>query len=359
MAGFMSQGSQVMKHLSRVGSLVSVPAADSILALGPCPLLLARVPPLDLHAIRSAHDRIRPHIRRTPVLTHAALDAACGGRLFFKCENLQEVGAFKARGATNAVFSLADAEAARGVATHSSGNHAAALARAARLRGIPAYIVMPSNSPRAKVRNVESYGGRITFCEPTQRAREETCARLMAETGAAMVHPFTDERVMAGQGTAVLELLEEVPDLDIVLCPVGGGGLLAGTAIAAKAVRAAIRVLAVEPAEAGDAARSFAAGHIVPLEHAATIADGLRTTIGAPNFAIMQRLVDGVITVSEPGIVAAMRQLWENLHIVVETSGSVPYAAVTERKLDVAGQRVGLILTGGNVDLDALPWQGT
>jgi threonine dehydratase len=312
--------------------------------------------PLDLAAIRAAHERIRPHIRRTPVLTHAALDAACGGRLFFKCENLQEVGAFKARGATNAVFSLSAAEAAHGVATHSSGNHAAALARAARLRGIPAYIVMPSNSSAAKIRNVESYGGRITLCAPTQQAREETCARIIAETGAVMVHPFTDDRVMAGQGTALIELLEDAPDLDLVLCPVGGGGLLAGTAIAAKELSASIGVFAVEPLGAGDAARSFEAGHIVPLDHVDTIADGLRTTVGAPNFAVMQRHVDGVLTVSEAGIVSAMRTLWETLKIIVEPSGAVPYAAITERQIDVTSRRVGLILTGGNVDLDALPW---
>jgi threonine dehydratase len=312
--------------------------------------------PLDLAAIRAAHERIRPHIRRTPVLTHAALDAACGGRLFFKCENLQEVGAFKARGATNAVFSLSAAEAAHGVATHSSGNHAAALDRAARLRGIPAYIVMPSNSSAAKIRNVESYGGRITLCAPTQQAREETCARIIAETGAVMVHPFTDDRVMAGQGTALIELLEDAPDLDLVLCPVGGGGLLAGTAIAAKELSASIGVFAVEPLGAGDAARSFEAGHIVPLDHVDTIADGLRTTVGAPNFAVMQRHVDGVLTVSEAGIVSAMRTLWETLKIIVEPSGAVPYAAITERQIDVTSRRVGLILTGGNVDLDALPW---
>ena len=311
---------------------------------------------LDLAAIRAAHDRIRPHVRRTPVLTSAALDAACGGTLFFKCENLQEVGAFKARGATNAVFSLSAAAAAHGVATHSSGNHAAALARAARLRGIPAYIVMPSNSAKAKIRNVESYGGRITLCEPTQQAREETCARIIAKTGAVMVHPFTDERVMAGQGTAVLELLEDAPNLDVILCPVGGGGLLAGTAVAAKAVRPSLKVIAVEPAGAGDAARSFQAGHIVPLDHAATIADGLRTTVGAPNFAIMQRLVDGVITVSEESIVSAMRQIWETLQVVIEPSGAVPFAAITERRLEITGRRIGLILTGGNVDLDAFPW---
>ena len=311
---------------------------------------------IDLATIQAAHARIRPHIHRTPVLTSASLDARCGGKLIFKCENFQKTGAFKARGATNAVFSLTEAEAACGVVTHSSGNHAAALARAARLRGIPAYIVMPSNSSTAKVRNVETYGGRITYCDPTQAAREGTCVRIMAETGAAMVHPFTNERVMAGQGTAVLELLEEAPDLDLILCPVGGGGLLAGTATAAKAVRPSIRIIATEPAGAGDAARSFTAGHIVPLEHAATIADGLRTTVGEPNFAVMQQLVSGVVTVSEEAIVAAMRQLWETLKIVVEPSGAVPYAALLEGKLPVTGLRVGLILTGGNVDLDSLPW---
>jgi threonine dehydratase len=310
----------------------------------------------DLAAIQAAHSRIRPYIRRTPVLTNVALDLRCGGELFFKCENLQQTGAFKARGATNAVFSLTDAEASRGVATHSSGNHAAALARAAQLRGVPAYIVMPSNSPAAKIRNVESYGGRITFCAPTQQAREDACARVIAETGAVMVHPFTDERVMAGQGTAVLELLEEAPNLDVVLCPVGGGGLLAGTAIAARAIYPKIKIIAVEPDEASDAARSFSAGRIVPLEHAATIADGLRTTVGAPNFAVMQHLVSGVVTVSEAAIVDAMRQIWESLKIVVEPSGAVPYAALLEGKLQVRAQRVGLILTGGNVDLDALPW---
>ncbi len=312
--------------------------------------------PFDLAAIQAAHARIRPYIRRTPVLTSVALDLRCGGELFFKCENLQYTGAFKARGATNAVFALSATAAARGVATHSSGNHAAALARAAQLRGIPAYIVMPSNTSPVKIRNVESYGGRITLCEPTQKAREETCAQVIVETGAVMVHPFTNERVMAGQGTAMIELLEEAPNLDLVLCPIGGGGLLAGTAIAARAIYPKIKVIAVEPAEAGDAARSFAAGHIVPLDHTATIADGLRTTVGAPNFAVMQRFVAGVVTVSEAAIVDAMRQIWDALKIIVEPSGAVPYAALLEGKLAVRGQRVGLILSGGNVDLDALPW---
>ncbi len=312
--------------------------------------------PLDLATIRAAHDRIRPHIHRTPVLTSARLDSAAGAALFFKCENFQKVGAFKARGATNAVFSLTDAEAARGVATHSSGNHAAALARAARLRGIPAYIVMPSNSAKPKVRAVEGYGGRITFCEPTAAAREETCARLVAETGAAMIHPFTHFAVMAGQGTAVIELLEDAPDLDIVLVPVGGGGLLCGTAIAAKTLRPGIRVIATEPAEASDAAQSFRAGHRIPVDHPHTIADGLRTSIGEPNFALIRAHVDDVVTVSEAGIVTAMRTIWETLKIVIEPSAAVPYAAILENKISLRGLRVGLILSGGNVDLDALPW---
>jgi threonine dehydratase len=311
---------------------------------------------LDLALIRAAHERIRPRIHRTPVLTSARLDEACGGRLFFKCENFQKAGAFKARGATNAVFALDDATAARGVATHSSGNHAAALARAARLRGITAHIVMPSNSARAKVRAVEGYGGKLTFCEPTQAAREATAARIVAATGATMIHPFENEAVMAGQGTATIELLEDAPDLDLVLCPVGGGGLLGGTAVAAKALRPGLRVIATEPAGAGDTARSFQAGKVVPLERADTIADGLRTTIGEPNFALARALVDGVATVTEEAIVAAMRTIWETLKIVIEPSAAVPYAAILERKVDVTGQRVGIIFTGGNVDLDALPW---
>jgi threonine dehydratase len=312
---------------------------------------------LDLAAIRAAHERIRPHITRTPVLTNARLDAACGGKLFFKCENLQKVGAFKARGATNAVFSLAEVEALRGVATHSSGNHAAALARAAKLRGIPAYIVMPANSARPKVRMVEAYGGKITFCEPTQSAREATCGRILEETHAHLVHPFENPLVMAGQGTAAVELLEDVPDLDYVLVPVGGGGLLAGTAVAAKALRPALKVIGTEPAGADDAARSFHSTHHFTVNVPHTIADGLRTTLGAPNLAIARRTVDDLVTVSEAGIVAAMHLLFEAVKVVVEPSAAVPYAAIMEQRLNVAGRRVGIILSGGNVDLDRLPWQ--
>ena len=311
---------------------------------------------LDLAAIRAAHERIRPHINRTPVLTSTRFDAAAGGFLFFKCENFQKVGAFKARGATNAVFSLDDAAAKRGVATHSSGNHAAALSRAAKLRGIAAHIVMPSNSSKVKVRAVEGYGGRIVFCEPTQMAREATCVRVIDETGATLIHPFENEDVMAGQGTAAVELLEDVSDLDLILCPVGGGGLLCGTAVAAKTLRPKIKVIATEPAAAGDAAQSFRAGRLMPLEKTDTIADGLRTNVGAPNFALIQRHVDDVVTVSEDAIVAAMRTIWETMKIVVEPSAAVPYAAILEDKIDLRDQRTGIILTGGNVDLDALPW---
>lgn len=311
---------------------------------------------LDLDAIRAAHERIRPHIHRTPVLTSERLNEASGGSLFFKCENFQKVGAFKARGATNAVFSLDEETARRGVATHSSGNHAAALSRAAKLRGIPAHIVMPSNSPKVKVRAVEGYGGRITFCEPNQRAREEACARVIAETGATLIHPFENEDVMAGQGTIAVELLEEVPDLDLVLCPVGGGGVLCGTAVAAKSLRPSIQVIATEPAGADDAAQSFHQNTLVCQDKKQTIADGLRTNLGEPNFALVKRYVDDVVTVTDDSIIAAMRALWETMKIVVEPSGAVPYAAVVERKVDCRAKRVGIILTGGNVDLDALPW---
>jgi threonine dehydratase len=311
---------------------------------------------LDLAAIRAAHERIRPHIHRTPVLTSERLDAANGASLFFKCENFQKVGAFKARGATNAVFALDDETARRGVATHSSGNHAAALSRAAKLRGIAAHIVMPSNSPKVKVRAVEGYGGRILFCEPNQRAREEACARVIAETGATLIHPFENEDVMAGQGTIAVELLKDVPELDLVLCPVGGGGVLCGTAVAAKSLRPEIRVIAAEPAGADDAAQSFHQHKLVYQEQKNTIADGLRTNLGAPNFALIQRYVDDVVTVSEEGIIAAMRAIWETMKIIVEPSAAVSYAAVLEGKFDFRGKRVGIILTGGNVDLDALPW---
>jgi threonine dehydratase len=311
---------------------------------------------LDFPAILSAHERIRSHIHRTLVLTSSRLDEASGGSLFFKCENFQKIGAFKARGATNAVFSLDDATAGRGVATHSSGNHGAAVARAAKLRGIPAHIVMPSNSAKVKFRAVESYGARVVFCEPTEAAREITCANLISKTGATLIHSFENPDVIAGQGTAAVELLEDVPDLDIVMCPVGGGGLLSGTAVAAKSIRSNIKVIAAEPENADDAAQSFRAGRVIHTEKKFTIADGLRTNIGEPNFEIIRRYVDDIVTVSEEAIISVMRTIWETMKIVIEPSAAVPYAVIQQGKIDVAGKRVGIILTGGNVDLDALPW---
>ena len=312
---------------------------------------------LTFDAIRAAHLRIRDKIHRTPVMTSETLDSLAGNRLFFKCENLQKVGAFKARGATNAVMLLSEAEAARGVVTHSSGNHAAALARAAKLRGIPAYIVMPSNAPQAKQASVRRYGGEIILCEPTLAARESTARDVVQRTGASFIHPYDNLNVMAGQGTTAIELLEDVPDLDVILCPVGGGGQLSGIAVAAKAIRPQIRIIGVEPAAADDAARSLKAGRILPAGTPLTIADGLKTSLGEKPFAEIQRLVDDIVTVREASIVQAMRLIWEVLKIIVEPSGAVSYAAVVEGSFASRDARVGIILSGGNLDLERLPWQ--
>jgi threonine dehydratase len=312
---------------------------------------------IDFDKIRAAHERIRAHIHRTPVLTSSRLNEASGASLLFKCENFQKIGAFKARGATNAVFSLDEAIAQGGVATHSSGNHGAAVARAAKLRGIPAHIVMPSNSAKVKVRAVEGYGAHVIFCEPTEKAREEKCADVIAKTDATLIHSFENENVIAGQGTAAVEFLEDIPELDVLISPVGGGGLLAGTAMAAKSLRPQIKVIAVEPENVDDAAQSFRAGRRIVTEKKFTIADGLRTNVGEPNFAIVQRYVDDIVTVSEEAIVKAMRTIWETMKIVIEPSAAVPYAAILEDRINIAGKRVGIILTGGNVDLDALPWR--
>jgi threonine dehydratase len=309
-----------------------------------------------LELIREAHARIRGHIRRTPILTSGRLDGLCGARLFFKCENFQKTGAFKARGALNAVLSLPDSEAARGVATHSSGNHAAALAWAAGLRGIPATVVMPRTASPFKVAAVKRYGARVVFCEPTHKAREEAAQQVVAQTGAALVHPFDDPRVIAGQGTAALELLEDLPDLDAVACPVGGGGLLSGTAIVARAVRPGMRVLAGEPEGAADASLSMAAGRRSPVDKPSSIAEGLLATIGLLTFPIIRREVERIATVSDEEIRAAVRLLLEVMKIAVEPSGAVGYAAVASGRLSVSGARVGVILSGGNIDLDRAPW---
>lgn len=309
----------------------------------------------DLTAVRAAHARIRPHIHRTPVLTCAAIDALAGCRIFFKCENFQKGGAFKARGALNAVLSLSDAEAARGVATHSSGNHAAALALAARQRGIPAYVVMPKTAPAVKVAAVRGYGAEITFCEPDQVSRESTADEVLRRTGATLIHPFNDDRIIAGQGTAALELLEDVPNLDAVLAPVGGGGLLSGTAIVAKEVRPDIRVIGCEPALADDAAQSMKEGRIVPARPGLSIADGLRTALGDRTFPVLRELVETIALVEEDEIRRALRLVLERMKVVAEPSGVVPLAALLNRPLGLAGKRVGVIVSGGNVDVSNLP----
>jgi threonine dehydratase len=306
--------------------------------------------------IVAARARIAGKVSLTPVLTSTSLDAHSGAQLYFKCENFQKCGAFKARGATNAVFALSAEDARRGVATHSSGNHAAALARAARLRGIRAYIVMPDNSAQAKRAAVARYGGEVSWCEPTLAAREHAAAQVIAATGAVLVHPYDDLAVMAGQATASVELLEAVPDLDVILCPVGGGGLLGGTAVAAKTLKPTIRVIGVEPAGADDAARSLRAGRILPSLNPNTIADGLRGALGVRPFAAIRARVDDIVTVPEEAIVAAMRRLWEVMKIIIEPSAAVPYAAVAAGVLNLTGQRVGIVLSGGNLDLDRLPW---
>lgn len=310
----------------------------------------------DLETIRDAAERIRPHIHRTPVLTCAALDRMAGAEIFFKCENFQKVGAFKARGACNAVFSLSDDVASRGVATHSSGNHAAALSLAARNRGIPAWIVMPRTAPAVKRAAVEGYGGSVILCEPTLEAREKGAARIIDETGAAFIHPYNDFRVIAGQGTAALELLDEVPDCDVVLTPVGGGGLLSGTALTVSKLAPTARVVAAEPSGADDARRSLEAGRIIPSIDPRTIADGLLTSLGDRTFPIIRDHVSEIVTVSDREIVNAMRQVWERMKIIIEPSAAVPVAALLEGRVEAAGKRVGVIISGGNVQLERLPF---
>jgi threonine dehydratase len=311
----------------------------------------------DLAAVRAAAQRVASHVVRTPLVRSATLDALTGATLAWKCENLQPVGAFKARGACNAVFSLDDATAARGVATHSSGNHGAAIAYAAQRRGIPAYIVMPENAPRAKQDNVRRYGGTIRFCAPNVQAREEACAAVMGETGAPLIHPFDNVYVIAGQGTATLEILADDPDVDAVVAPCGGGGLLSGTAIAAHGIDPSLRVYGTEPAEAGDAAAGFRAGRMMPPPVTHTIADGLRSGVSPRTFAAMRAHLTDLVTCSEASIVRAMRLMWEHLRIVAEPSSAVPLACLIEGTLDLRGARAAIIVTGGNVDLDRLPWQ--
>ena len=306
--------------------------------------------------ILSARDRISGHVHRTPVLTSESINKIIGARLFFKCENFQKVGAFKFRGATNAVLKLTKDKAAKGVATHSSGNHAAALTLAAQVRNIQAYIVMPETAPSIKKVAVEGYGAQITFCKPTLQAREETLLEVIKKTGAEFIHPYDNPDVIAGQGTASLELLEDIPDLDIVMAPVGGGGLLSGTSIAVKHQKASIKVYAGEPANADDAYRSFHSGKFHPSENPKTIADGLLTSLGKITFPVIMEYVDDIFIASEEQIVSAMRLIWERMKIIVEPSSAVPLAAIMQHPEAFRNKRVGIILSGGNVDLSKLPF---
>lgn len=308
--------------------------------------------------ILAAASRIGSYINHTPVFSSTTLNRVSGGEIFLKCENFQKVGAFKARGATNAVLLLSPEERSHGVATHSSGNHAQALSWAASQQKIKANIVMPSNSSRVKVAAVKGYRGIITFCEPTLDARESTLAQVMEKTGSVEIHPYNNFNIIAGQATATLELLEEIHDLDIIMAPVGGGGLLSGTSLAVHYFHPQARVIAVEPEQADDAYQSFKYRTFIPSLHPDTIADGLRTSLGSLTFPIILNHVSEIITVSESGIVRAMRFLWERLKIMAEPSSAVPLAAIMEGKLNVTGKRIGIIISGGNVDLDHLPWTG-
>ena len=309
-------------------------------------------------AIQAARMRIAGRVRCTPVLSSEALDQELRATLFFKCENLQLSGAFKARGAFNAVLSLSPAQAARGVVTHSSGNHGAALALAARSRGIAAYVVAPRTTPASKQHNMLRYGAKLQLCEPTLAARQSAADEIVATTGATLIHPYDNTDVMAGQGTVALELLEQVADLNVIVCPIGGGGLISGAAIAAHGIDARIVVLGAEPAGADDALRSRSAGVITPVAQPRSLADGLLATIAPSTFDVIRTQVQAVGTVTEAQIVAAMRRLWEELKILIEPSSAVPVAALLNGSLNVVGRRVGIVLTGGNVDLERLPWLG-
>jgi len=317
------------------------------------------MPPVspDIDAVRQAAVRIAPWAHRTPVLRSQYFDDQTSARVVFKCENFQKAGAFKFRGAANAVLSLTDDEVRRGVVTHSSGNHAQALALAARMRGAPATIVMPLGAAAVKRAAVQGYGATVIECEATLAAREEAAAAAVARTGGALVHPYDDPRIIAGAGTAALELLQESPELDVILAPVGGGGLLSGTAIAAAGVSSRTRVIGAEPAGADDAQRSLAAGRIIPSVEPRTVADGLRTSLGEQTFPIIARLVPEIITVSDEQIMSAMRLTWERMKIVIEPSSAVPVAALLANAAQFAGLRVGIILSGGNVDLGAIRWE--
>jgi threonine dehydratase len=331
------------------------------------PIESASYQPPSWEAILAAHARIAPRIHRTPVLTSSSLNAITGAQLFFKCENLQKTGSFKIRGASNAILSLTDQEAARGIATQSSGNHGAAVACAAAWRGVPAWIVMPKNAPVVKAKAIEGYGGKIVFCEPTVTARKATCDRVQAETGAHLVHPYDDDRIIAGQATAAKELLEEVGDLDAVFAPVSGGGLLSGTCLGSKGIRPDVHVFGCEPERADDAYRSLTTGTLQSLDSSDTIADGLRASLSPRTFAILRRHVDRILLVSEQEIISAARLIWERMKIIIEPSSAVAVAPLLKpgvvpslnlpKRADGSAPKLGVIFSGGNIDLSSLPWK--
>ncbi|MDZ7659304.1 threonine/serine dehydratase [Fodinibius sp.] len=307
--------------------------------------------------VQKAYLKIRDKVHRTPVMKSQKVNERAGGALYFKCENFQKVGAFKFRGATHAVGNLSDEDAKNGVATHSSGNHAQAVALAAKQRGIPAHIVMPENAPKVKVNAVRDYGANITFSESTQESREATLEEVIQKTGATFIHPYDNPNIIMGQGSAAIELLEDKPELDIILAPVGGGGLISGTAIAASGFSPETKVIGTEPEVANDAYLSFKTGERHPVQSTDTVADGLRTSLSELTFNCIQQHVDDIVTVTEDEIIEAMRFIWERMKIIIEPSCAVPVAAVFNGKVDVSDKKAGIIITGGNIDLDHLPWQ--
>ena len=306
--------------------------------------------------VLAAHARIAPHIHRTPILTSSYLDALTGASLFFKCENFQKAGAFKVRGASNAVFGLSDADAARGVATHSSGNHALSLSYAAGRRGIPCAVVMPRTAPQAKKDAVRGYGGTITECEPSTTSREDVFARVQAQTGADFVHPYNDPRVISGQATCSRELMDQVEGLEQVIAPIGGGGMISGTCLTLSAIAPKVQIFAAEPEQADDAFRSLRAGHIIADDAPDTVADGLKVPLKDLTWHFVKSRVTDILTASEQEIIDAMRLTWARMKIVIEPSCAVPLATILKNADVFRGRRVGVIITGGNVDLDKLPW---
>lgn len=306
--------------------------------------------------IEEAAKRIRGFAHKTPVLQSSYFNQLTGAELFFKCENFQKVGAFKFRGAFNAISQLSKEDGEKGIITHSSGNHAQAVALASRKNGYKATIVMPENAPKVKVNAVRDYGAKIVFCKSTIESRQETTDQIISQTGATFIHPYDDADVIAGQGTSAKELLEEIPDLHIIIAPIGGGGLMSGTAIASKSIKPDIQVLGAEPKLADDAYRSYQAGSIQPVLRTDTIADGLRTSLSSLTFQIIQENVDDIITVSEESIIRDMRRVWERMKIIIEPSCAVPISALLDGEIDISGKKIGIILTGGNVDLENLPW---